>query len=198
MFLPMIVWTLFCATIIIVYSLFLCKKENGFSEKKRNVNGVVFSESIEVHSYELVNNNSSWSYEINAPVLTDEIILNYPVLFYIKTSDGFVRVPNPSRKEGYKVSVSKKEGKVYLSFKSMVDEVSNFHLPSNYLIDLKVMIIKPEDNVSCSEWGAKTKEAIIFNKLRSVGVDVNDYESVLMHFNDLSKIQSNEVELIIV
>lgn len=176
--------TLF-SVIILAFPLILSKGSN--SPKINNIfEAFSLRDKVELYSFEIKNECSGWSFIIDTPPLTSEVIDECPIFFYIELEDGYQKLPYKDLKSGFKVSVYKREKRIYLTCKSLVDNVSNYHLPSNFLKTIKILVINANKEKEYSKWGCKFKKAILHKKLENAGVDVGNYNDVLGHFTEAS------------
>tara|TARA_R110002051_G_scaffold325854_1_gene432232 strand:+ start:3544 stop:4161 length:618 start_codon:yes stop_codon:yes gene_type:complete len=185
-----IIWTLFCAVIIIGYSLYLNKKATLSSIcDKKGFNSNLVNNSIELISFDLQNEFPGMSCTLNVPEITDDVLKNYPILFYVKMDNNYRKLPLVNSKCGYTAIVYKNTGKIYLVIKSLADSVSNYYLPAMHLDSLKILIIKSRGEQSSTNWGARPNKLSIFKELAQMGIDIDNYDEVLGYFSNMAKIE---------
>lgn len=183
-----IIWTLVCAIIIIGYPLYLYNRSSANVEIEKKNNTVLFSDRVELLSFDLRNQSPSWSFILEVPQITEDILYNNPILFYLESESYCLKLPLNNATMGYTASIHKNTGKVYLTFKSLVDGVSNFCVPAWHLSKLKILIIKSHDKRIYGDWGAKPRKHTIYKVLKKAGININDYEDVLGYFSNIASI----------
>ncbi|NDV42564.1 hypothetical protein [Flagellimonas sediminis] len=179
-----IIWTLICAAIIIGYPLYLFNKSTAPNEHL----GQTSSNTVELISFDIRDQLPGWSFSIDVPQLTEDIVFNNPVLFYLESENACLKLPLSNTAMGYMAHVHKNVGKVYVTFKSLQDGVSNFYVPAWHLSKLKILIIKSKDNRIYGDWGAKPEKSPLQKRLAKAGVDVHDYEDLLGYVSNIATI----------
>lgn len=183
-----IIWTLICATIIIGYPIYLFNKSSLIIESTKEHASIISSNTIELLSFDLKNQLPGWSFILDVPEITEEILYNYPILFYLESDDNCLKLPLNNASLGYTANVYKNTGKVYITFKSLADGVSNFYVPAWHLSKLKILIIKSRDKKIHGDWEAKSEKSAIHKRLAKAGVNINDYEDILGFFSNIAAI----------
>ncbi len=139
------------------------------------------SNTVELLSFDIREQLPGWSFTLDIPQITEEVLRDNPILFYLESDETCLKLPLSNCKMGYRANVYKNVGKVYVTFKSIKDGVSNFYVPPRHLSKLKVLIIKPaEPSIS--------KTMVANNNLASAGININDYEDVLGYLSNLARI----------
>ncbi|SDQ21646.1 hypothetical protein [Flagellimonas zhangzhouensis] len=137
--------------------------------------------TVELLSFDIREQLPGWSFTLDIPQITEQVLLENPILFYLESEEACLKLPLNNCKMGYRANVFKNVGKIYVTFKSLKDGVSNFYVPPQHLTKLKVLIIKP----------AKTtisKQMIDNKNLKSAGININDYEDVLGYLSNMASI----------
>ncbi|MEZ4810247.1 MAG: hypothetical protein R2819_07790 [Allomuricauda sp.] len=183
-----IVWTLFCAAVIIGYPIFLFNKSSSLINTTKERATLLASNTVELLSFDVKNQLPGWSFSLNVPQITEEILYNNPILFYLESDNTCLKLPLNNATLGYTANVYKNVGKVYVTFKSLKDGVSNFYVPAWHLSKLKILIIKSHDKRIYGDWGAKPNKSEIHKGLQKAGVNINDYEDVLGYFSNIAAI----------
>lgn len=183
-----IVWTLICAAVIIGYPLFLFNRSTSLMEMTKERAALLSTNTVELLSFDVKNQLPGWSFSINVPEITEEVLYNDPILFYLESDDTCRKLPLNNATLGYTANVYKNVGKVYVTFKSLQDGVSNFYVPAWHLSKLKVLIIKSRDKRIYGDWGAKPEKSEIHKGLKKAGININDYEDVLGYFSNIAAI----------
>ena len=183
-----IIWTLICAAIIIGYPIYLLNKSASLMKSHKQLYRPVASNTVELLSFDIREQLPGWSFTLDVPQITEEILHNNPILFYLESEESCLKLPLNNATMGYKVNVYKSVGKIYITFKSIKDGVSNFYVPTWHLKKLKVLIIKSRDKRIYGDWGAKPDNSIIHKSLKKSGININDYEDVLGYFSNIASI----------
>lgn len=183
-----IVWTLMCAAVIIGYPVFLYKKSASLIETSKERTSLFSSNTVELLSFDISNYFPGWSFSLNVPEITEEVLFNSPVLFYLESDETCMKLPLNNATLGYTATAYKNIGKIYVTFKSLKDGVSNFYIPSYHLRKLKVLIIKSQDQRIYGDWSAKPNRSEIYKSLQKAGININDYEDVLGYFSNIANI----------
>lgn len=184
MLLLTIIWTLICAMIIIGYPLYLFNKPSSAN----GTIGVMSSNTVELLSFDIREHLPGWSFSLDVPQITEEVLLNNPILFYLESEDTCLKLPLNNATLGYTAHVYKNIGKVYVTFKSLQDGVSNFYIPAWHLSKLKILIIKSRDKRICGDWGTKPERSHIHKGIAKAGVNIHDYEDMLGYFSNIATI----------
>ncbi|MBS9462716.1 hypothetical protein KIM67_09855 [Flagellimonas sp. 389] len=185
-----IIWTLTCAAIIVGYPIYLYRKSlslMAFNKKKSTI--AMAPNTVELLSFDLKNQSPGWSFKLDVPQITEEVLYNNPILFYLESNDTCLKLPLNNAILGYSAFVYKNTGKVYVTFKSLADGVSNFYVPAWHLHKLKILIIKSRDKRIYGDWGAKPDKSEIFKGLKKAGININDYEETLGYFSNIAAIE---------
>ncbi len=183
-----IIWTLFCAAVIVGYPIFLYKKSTHLIKTSKERAHIVTNNSVELLSFDIRNQMPGWSFCLDVPQITEEVLFNNPILFYLESDSSCLKLPLNNASLGYTANVYKNVGKVYVTFKSLNDGVSNFYVPNRHLKKLKVLIIKSRDQRIYGDWGAKPNRSHIYKSLKNAGININDYEDVLEYFSNIATI----------
>lgn len=93
--------------------------------------------TVELLSFDIREQLPSWSLSLEVPEITEEVLHKNPILFYLESEDTYFKLPMNNAAMGYKANVYKNVGKVYVTFKSLKDGVSHFHVPTNHLKTLR-------------------------------------------------------------
>ncbi len=179
-----IIWTLICAAIIIGYPLYLFNK----SANPNDHLGQISPNTVELISFDIREQLPGWSFSLDVPQLTEDIVFNNPVLFYLESNNTCLKLPLSNTAMGYSAHVHKNVGKVYVTFKSLQDGVSNFYVPAWHLSKLKILIIKSKDKRINGDWAAKPEKSHVQKRLAKAGVNVHDYEDLLGYFSNIAAI----------
>ncbi|MEM9646977.1 MAG: hypothetical protein AAF969_00740 [Bacteroidota bacterium] len=184
-----IIWALVCAAIIAGYPIYLLRKSAKASKriKQRTVSRA--SNTIELLSFDLRGQLPSWSVSLDVPQITEEIICHCPILFYLETEDTCLKLPINNQALGYTANVYKNTGKVYLTFKCLVDGVSNFHVPAWHITNLKVLIVKPRNRMVQTLKKGLSYKTQIQTDLQRANINLNDYEEVLIYFSNRATLE---------
>lgn len=183
-----IIWTLLCAAVIIGYPIYLINKSNTMIKSHHKLYRPSTPNTVELLSFDIREQLPGWSFTLDVPQITETILRNNPILFYLESEDSCLKLPLNNAAMGYKVNVYKNVGKVYVTFKSIKDGVSNFYVPTWHLKKLKVLIIKSKDKRVYGDWEAGSKRSSIHKNLKNSGININDYEDVLGYFSNITTI----------
>lgn len=176
-----IIWTLICAIIIIGYPLYLLNKSNSMTISQMDQPTNRLANTVELLSFDIREQLPGWSFTLDIPQITEEVLHENPILFYLESEEACLKLPLNNCKVGYRANVYKNVGKIYVTFKSLKDGVSNFYVPPHHLKKLKVLIIKPaEPSIS--------KQMVANQNLAHAGININDYEDVLGYLSNLARI----------
>ena len=126
--LTIIIWTIFCAMAIIIYPFFLFNSAIKNSKSSKDDIDFYFS-SIKLFSFDLKDRPAGWSFTIEIPEFTEDILFNHPILFYLETEETCLKLPVFNETLGYSANIFKSIGKAYLTFKCIKDGVSNYNAP---------------------------------------------------------------------
>lgn len=181
-----IIWTLFCATLIMGYPLYLLHKSSTFFEESKHYSNPVKSGIVELISFEVSHYLPGWSFRLDVPQITEEVIQNYPILFYLESSESCLKLPLNNGALGYTANIYKNVGRVYVTFKSLTDGVSNFYIPSWHLSKLKILIIKPSD--LNGQPAVESKKSTIYKSLQKAKININNYEEVITYLSNITTI----------
>ncbi|SNY95453.1 hypothetical protein [Flagellimonas pacifica] len=188
MHLLIIIWTLICASVIMGYPIYLLNKSHLTIEASKKNSPLLASNTVELLSFDLSNQLPGWSFSLDVPEITEEVLLNNPILFYLESDDSCLKLPLDNSSLGYSANVYKNTGKVYVTFKSLADQVSNFYVPSWHLNKLKILIIKSKDKRLYGDWNTITDKSSIYKALRKAKVNIEDYEDILGYFSNIASI----------
>lgn len=183
-----IIWTLICAAIIIGYPIYLFNKSSSIADKEGEDSKPLPCNTVELLSFDIRHQLPGWSFTIDVPQITEDVLYNSPILFYLESEDKCVKLPFNNATLGYTANVYKNVGKVYVTFKSLNDGVSNFYIPAWHLSKLKILIIKSRDKRIYGDWGAKPNKSPIHKGLVKAGININDYEDILGYFSNIAAI----------
>ena len=184
-----ILWTLTCAAIIVGYPIYLYRKSSSMAFKTKKNTIAMASNTVELLSFDLKNQSPGWSFKLDVPQITEEVLYNNPILFYLESNETSLKLPINNAILGYSAFVYKNTGKVYITFKSLSDGVSNFYVPAWHLHKLMILIIKSRDKRIYGEWGVKPDKSEIFKGLKKAGININDYEDTLGYFSNIAAIE---------
>lgn len=188
MLLLTIIWTLICAIIIIGYPLYLFNKPSSMNMGANGNIGLMSSNTVELLSFDIREHLPGWSFTLDVPQITEEVLLNNPMLFYLESEENCLKLPLNNATLGYTAHVYKNIGKVYVTFKSLQDGVSNFYVPAWHLSKLKILIIKSRDKRIYGDWGTKPEKSPIHQGIAKAGVNIHDYEDMLGYFSNIATI----------
>lgn len=183
-----IIWTLICALVIIGYPLYLLNKSAALVRKHQENLVAKEPNTVELLSFDIRKKLPGWSFSLDIPQLTEDILRESPILFYLESEDTCLKLPMSNTTMGYKANVYKNVGKVYVTFKSLKDGVSHFYVPNWHLSKLKVLIIKPQDRKIDGENNILQSKAMIQKNLTNSGININDYEDVLGYLSNITSI----------
>lgn len=183
-----ILWTLICATIIIGYPIYLFNKSASIADRDMDPKHTMPSNTVELLSFDIRGQLPGWSFTLDVPQITEDILYNNPILFYLESENNCLKLPLNNSTMGYRASVYKNVGKVYVTFKSLSDGVSNFYVPAWHLSKLKILIIKSKDKRIYGDWGAKPSVSPIHKGLDKAGINIHDYEDMLGYFSNIATI----------
>jgi len=183
-----IIWTLLCAAVIIGYPIYLLNKSASLMKSHKEFYRPMTPNTVELLSFDIREQLPGWSFTLDVPQITEKILHNNPILFYLESEESCLKLPLNNVTMGYKVNVYKNVGKVYVTFKSIKDGVSNFYVPNWHLKKLKVLIIKSRDKRVYGDWEASPHKSIIHQNLEKSGININDYEDVLGYFSNITSI----------
>nr|WP_297786008.1 hypothetical protein [uncultured Allomuricauda sp.] len=183
-----IIWTLICAAVIIGYPVYLLNKSASLMKNHREFYKPTPPNTVELLSFDIREQLPGWSFTLDVPQITEEILHKNPILFYLESDESCLKLPLNNVRMGYTVNVYKNVGKVYVTFKSIKDGVSNFYVPNWHLKKLKVLIIKSKDKRIYGNWDDKPQKSTIHKGLTKAGININDYEDVLGYFSNIASI----------
>lgn len=183
-----IIWTLLCAAIIIGYPVYLIKKSPSIMRSHEYTPQSSTQNTVELLSFDIREQLPGWSFTLDVPQITENILRNNPILFYLESENSCLKLPLNNPAMGYKVNVYKNVGKVYVTFKSIKDGVSNFYVPTWHLKKLKVLIIKSDDSRVNGNWETGSNTSMIHKNLKKSGININDYEDVLGYVSNIASI----------
>ncbi|WP_190810774.1 hypothetical protein [Flagellimonas sp. S3867] len=184
-----IIWTLICAAIIIGYPMYLINKSYTEHTTIKNQHSLLSSDTIELLSYDMSKQSPGWSFILDVPQITEETLHHYPILFYLETEETCLKLPLNNGTLGYVANVYKNVGRVYITFKSLLDSVSNYHVPPRHLINLKILIIKSKHKNTFNNDVGKSGKLMVYETLQRAGVNINNYNDVLTYFSNLAPIE---------
>ncbi|WP_318312122.1 hypothetical protein [Flagellimonas crocea] len=183
-----IIWTLVCAALIIGYPIYLLRKSASLIKNHEEQYRPRRSKTVELLSFDIREQLPGWSFTLEVPQITEEILENNAILFYLESDSSCLKLPLKNAKIGYTAKVYKNVGKVYVTFKSIKDGVSNFYVPTWHLRKLKVLIIKSNDKKTYQDWNIDPNKSVIHKNLTKAGININDYEDVLGYFSNIASI----------
>lgn len=182
-----IIWTLVCAAIIIGYPLYLFNRPFAPNVMhKENEKG--HSNTVELLSIDITKQLPGWSFTLDVPQITEEVLNNNPILFYLESKEACLKLPLNNTEMGYTANVYKNVGKVYVTFKSLNDGVTNFYVPAWHLSKLKILIIKSNDKKIYGNWSIKSEKSLIHRNLKRAGINWNSYEDILGYLSNIAAI----------
>ncbi|MDC6366103.1 MULTISPECIES: hypothetical protein [Flavobacteriaceae] len=183
-----IIWTLICAAVIIAYPIVLCHGSTTTIETTKERITMLATNTVELLSFDIQGQLPGWAFSLNVPELTEEVLFNNPILFYLESEDSCLKLPINNESLGYTANVYKNVGKAYITFKSSKDGVSNFYVPAWHLSKLKILIIKSSDKKLFGEQGTLSNKSKIYKGLQRAGVNINNYEEVLEYLSNIALI----------
>ncbi len=142
------------------------------------------SDMVELISIDLNHQLPGWSLNLDIPQITEDVLFNNPILFYLESADSYLKLPMKNIDMGYSANIYKNVGKVYITFKSLKDDVSNFYVPTWHLTNLKILIVKPFEHVGLAKNNKRTSKQEIYRKLQKSGINIENYNEVLEYFGD--------------
>ena len=182
-----IIWTLVCAAIIIGYPLYLFNRPFAPNiMHKENEKGR--SNTVELLSIDITKQLPGWSFTLEVPQITEEVLNGNPILFYLESKEACLKLPLNNTEMGYTANVYKNVGKVYVTFKSLNDGVTNFYVPAWHLSKLKILIIKSNDKKIYGNWAIKSEKSLIHRNLKRAGINWNSYEDILGYLSNIAAI----------
>lgn len=188
MFSITILWTLLCAFVILGYSIYLYGKTAFWIKKIQEPVILKSMDTLELLSFDIKAHLPSWSISLEVPQITEDLIYENPILFYLESQEDCIKLPYENKNLGYKANIYKNTGKVYVTFKSLSDGISNFHVPVWHLKRLKILILKSNDpNV----FGKKNLKPVLLEVHRAFeqkGININDYEQTLGYLSNFATI----------
>jgi len=185
--LTIIIWTLICAIVILAYPVFLYRKSISTNRRKKD-NDFLLLNSIELFSFDLKDRPLGWSFTIKIPELTEDVLFEDIVLFYLETQETCIKLPVNNENLGYIANIFKNIGKVYLTFKCIKDGVSNYSAPICHLKSLKVLIIKSKTLPSKSKAIKHYENQTIYNVLKAAQINIHNYEETLEYLSNFCEI----------
>lgn len=186
--LTIIIWTLICAIAIIAYPIFLSNKKTNSKAYSKRKNENLGLESLMLFSFDLKNRPLGWSFTLEIPELTENILMEDIIYFYLETEETCLKLPVHNEARGYTANVFKNVGKVYLTFKCIKDGVSNYSAPMCHLKSLKVLIIKSENlNPKNGSINNGVRHSL-HNILRASGINIHNYEQTLEYLSNFCQI----------
>jgi len=183
-----IIWTLICAAVIIGYPLYLLNKSASVLKNHQENSTSKAPNTVELLSFDITEQLPGWSFSLDVPQITEEILRENPVLFYLESEKTCLKLPLNNATMGYKANVYKNVGKVYVTFKSLKDGVSHFYVPASHLSKLKVLIIKSKDKRIYGEQLSSPGKTAINKNMTKAGININDYEDVLGYLSNIASI----------
>ncbi|WP_431128822.1 hypothetical protein [Flagellimonas flava] len=182
-----ILWALFCASVIVGYPIYLYHRSMVLLQKSKKSSVVKANNMVELLSFDLRGQLPSWSISLDVPQITEEVLCNNPILFYLETEESHLKMPLNNEALGYTANVYKNTGKVYLTFKCLKDSVSNFHVPAWHANQLKILIIKPR-HVGALDHDQDSYKVQVYKELKKAKINLSQFEEVLAHFNPMTNI----------
>lgn len=179
-----VIWTLICATIIIGYPLYLFNTTNTLGKTSVRNQKLRESNTVELISFDIRDFLPGWSVCLDVPQLTDEVIRNNPILFYLESEENCLKLPLNNATFGYTAHVYKNVGKVYVTFKSLQDGVTNFYVPAWHLSKLKILIIRSKKSELNTDRNLTHKKSPGPLKVDNNLVNIQDYEDMLGYFSN--------------
>lgn len=183
-----IFWTLICAAVIIGYPIYLINKSSTALKDHEKSCASNAPNTVELLSFDIREQLPNWSFTIDVPEITEEVLDKNPILFYLESDDTCLKLPLNNTSIGYTAKVYKNVGKVYVTFKSLKDGVTNFYVPTWHLKKLKILIIRSKDARISGNWENKHNKSVVQNNLKSEGININDYEDILGYLSNIASI----------
>ena len=181
-----IIWALFCATLILGYPMYLLHKSSRSIEDFNKEQSLLKSDTIELISFDISHFMPGWSFKLDVPQITEEVLQNNPILFYLESSDSCLKLPFNNGAMGYTANIYKNVGRVYVTFKSLVDGVSNFYIPSWHINKLKILVVRTNNLKGDSN--IESKKATIYKAMQKAKVNINNYEEVIEYLSNIATI----------
>ena len=141
---------------------------------------------VELLSFDLRGQLPSWSVALEVPQITDSILGNNPILFYLETEESHLKLPLNNEALGYTAQVYKNTGKIYLTFKCLKDSVSNYHVPAWHARNLKILIIRPRHVGSLGTNDQGSYKARLYQELKNAKINLSQLEDVLGYFDSMA------------
>ncbi|WP_422858723.1 hypothetical protein ACOKFD_15360 [Flagellimonas sp. S174] len=185
--LTIIIWTLICATIIIAYPIFLYNRSSSIRYSKKDDKRLML-EHIKLFTFDLRDRPLGWSCTLEIPELTQDVLYDTTVLFYLETEETCLKLPVNNETLGYTANVFKNIGKVYLTFKCIKDGVSNYNAPMCHLKSLKMLIVKSDNFHLKSNSIYSQKKYPLHYILKTKGINIHDYEETLEYLSNFCEI----------
>lgn len=183
-----IIWTLICAIIIIGYPLYLFNATSRLGNKLYESSKLDSSNTVELISFDIRDFLPGWSVTLDVPQLTEEVIRTHPILFYLESEETCLKLPLNNASFGYAAHVYKNVGKVYITFKSLKDGVTNFYVPAWHLSKLKILIIKSKKHGLNRQWCTDLEKLQLQNDASNAKINVYDYEDMLGYLSNIATI----------
>lgn len=183
-----IFWTLICAAVIIGYPIYLINKSSTALRDHEQSCASKTQNTVELLSFDIREQLPNWSFSIDVPQITEEVLNKNSILFYLESDDSCLKLPLSNSSVGYTAKVYKNVGKVYVTFKSLKDGVTNFYVPTWHLKKLKILIIRSKDIRINGNWETKLNKSVMQNNLAKAGININDYEDMLGYFSNIASI----------
>ncbi|TAI47207.1 hypothetical protein [Flagellimonas allohymeniacidonis] len=181
-----IIWALICALIIISYPIYIYNKSKIVPSEKPKPLHLVHQHTVDLISVDLTTSKTGWSFTVDLPQITQEVLRQCTILFYLETDETCLKLPLNNASKGYVAEIFKNVGKIYLTFKCLADGVSNYHVPMEHLQKLKVLVIK--NNTGNSRLKVSLKKSILYQKIKDAGVNINMYEDTLIYLSNMADI----------
>ncbi|MEX0363537.1 MAG: hypothetical protein AB3N10_21360, partial [Allomuricauda sp.] len=183
-----ILWALFCASVIVGYPIYLYHRSMVILQQSKKSTVIKANNMVELLSFDLRGQLPSWSISLDVPQITEEVLRNNPILFYLETEESHLKLPLNNEALGYTANVYKNTGKVYLTFKCLKDSVSNFHVPGWHATQLKILIIKPR-HIGALDHDQDSYKVQVYKELKKAKINLSQFEEVLGHFNPATKLK---------
>lgn len=179
-------WSLLCAFIILAYPLYLTLRANGRNHKSKPQGLPFLGDSVELYSFDLSKRNNAWSFTLEIPEITEEVLRSHQIFCYLETEETCLKLPVHNATKGYTADVFQNIGKVYVTFKCLFDGVSNYNTPKCHIKSLKMILVKRRRKAKRNEI---TSHDALRSRLREIGVNLNSYEDTVGYLSSLAQVE---------
>ena len=179
-------WSLLCAFIVLAYPLYLNARTKQKSDKSKPRGLPFLGDSVELYSFDLSERSNTWSFVLDIPEITEEVLKSHLIFSYLETEETCLKLPIHNASKGYTASVFQNIGKVYLTFKCLFDGVSNYNTPKCHVKSLKIILVKKRKNTKRNEIASHDA---LRHRLREIGVNLNSYEDTVCYLSSLAQVE---------